>query len=93
MEKHNEQQNDVLSFDELKQKLASETEQNSTVQEADTVEALLSALRDTEPKRRRAPMKAHLSPKAHPNRKLRLQRKNRQRRRRAKAFMRMYCVR
>lgn len=49
MKKHNEQQNDVLSFDELKQKLASEEEQNGKVQEADTVEALLSALRDTEP--------------------------------------------
>lgn len=58
MEKHNEQQNDVLSFDELKKKLASEEEQNGKVQQADTVEALLSALRDTEPETASAPASA-----------------------------------
>ncbi|MGN0520202.1 MAG: class B sortase [Candidatus Fimenecus sp.] len=46
MAKHDEQQNEVLSFDELKKKLASDGTQENNTQEVDTVEALLSSLRD-----------------------------------------------
>ena len=37
MAKHDEQQNDVLSFDELKKKLASDEKPNSNTQDVDTV--------------------------------------------------------
>ena len=68
MAKHDEQQNDVLSFDELKKKLASDEKPNSNTQDVDTVEALLSSLRETETPPPAAPTPADSAeaPKAPP---------------------------